>query len=162
MNSDSSVPFESEKDDDIFYAEIRKQILLLTSEEDNEVFLESKQFNPIRVGNSGPKRSNYGFPNASIPASRFCYWESENSGSPPVWLVNLWKNGKGTRVFIPLTVKCIRNYRTGTGSSLLIQLRACLDTIAVSKNSIFTDVEFLTLQEKRIAAEKYTRSVENE
>ncbi|KAI4357845.1 hypothetical protein L6164_001768 [Bauhinia variegata] len=117
IDSDPRALFEAENDDDIFYAEIRRQILLLTSEEDNEDFLGTKQFNPIRLGNGGSNRSIYGFPNASLPSSHFCSWESDNSGSPPVWLVNLWKNGKGTGVFIPQVAECQRSCRTGNKNS---------------------------------------------
>ncbi|KAJ1436238.1 hypothetical protein SESBI_04267 [Sesbania bispinosa] len=109
MNSDPSILFEAENDDDTFYAEIKRQILLLTSE-DNEDLLETKSFNPINVTNGGSNRSVHSFNSASASTSNFCLWETENSGSPPVWLVNLWKNGKGTGVFIP-QVSCKKNQR---------------------------------------------------
>ena len=117
MNSDPSIVFEAENDDDVFYAEIERQILLLTTD-DNEDLPETKHFNSFGAANGGSSRSVSGFPGASPLASRFCSWETEYSGSPPVWLVNLWKNGKGTGVFIPEVVKCRRNYKPGKDSSL--------------------------------------------
>lgn len=112
VNSNPSVLLEAENDDDTFYAEIRRQILLLTSE-DNEDLLETRSFNPMSVTNGGSNRSIYSFRGASLPSSNFCSWEPESAGSPPVWLVNLWKHGKGTGVFIP-QVACRKNQRPGT------------------------------------------------
>jgi len=102
MNSDPSVMSEAEYEDDTFYAEIRRQILLLTSE-DNEDFdlLQTRSFNSINVTDGGSARSVFRFSCASPPPSNFCLWERHGSGSPPLWLVNLWKGGKGTGVFIP-------------------------------------------------------------
>lgn len=111
MNSVPSVMSEAEYEEDTFYAEIRRQILLLTSE-DNEDLLETRSFNPINVTNGGSNRSAYSFNCASPSASNFSLWERHSSGSPPLWLVNLWKNGKGTGVFIP-QVACRKNQRPG-------------------------------------------------
>ncbi|XP_061375027.1 uncharacterized protein LOC133317208 [Gastrolobium bilobum] len=102
---------ETQYDDDTFYAEIRRQILLLTSE-DNEDSLERKRFNPFSVGNGGSIRSVYN-KSAPQPASHFCSWETNSLGSPPDWLVNLWKNGKGTGVFIPKVVTGRKYQRPG-------------------------------------------------
>ncbi|KAK7275230.1 hypothetical protein RIF29_16339 [Crotalaria pallida] len=113
---------ESQYDDDTFYAEIRRQILLLTSE-DNEELLERKSFNSNSVvANGGSIRSVY--KSLSQPASHFCSWETESSGSPPDWLVKLWRKnevklwknekGKGTGVFIPQAVTCRKKHRPGT------------------------------------------------
>ena len=104
---------ETQYDDDTYYAEIRRQILLLTSE-DNEDLLERKRFNSVSVVKGRSIRSVYN--TAPPPASNFCSWETGSSGSPPNWLVNLWKNGKGTGVFIPQAVTCRKNQRPGTDS----------------------------------------------
>ncbi|CAI8605141.1 unnamed protein product [Vicia faba] len=101
MNSDPSILFETEYEDDVFYAEIKRQILLLTSE-DNEDFVETRS---VDVTNDG---SNYSFGKSLITPTRKLYlWETE---SPPIWLVNLWRNGKGTGVFIP-QVSCRENHK---------------------------------------------------
>ncbi|KAF7808906.1 uncharacterized protein G2W53_035649 [Senna tora] len=120
MNSDSGLLFEADNfDDDVFYEEIKRQILLLTTEEEEEEeeeknvgFLEEtkRRFNQTIICNHrGLNGSGYG------ERSRFCSWEAQNcDGSPPLWLINLWKNGKGTGVFIPQVVKCKKNQRSGT------------------------------------------------
>lgn len=108
---------ETQYDDDTFYAEIRRQILLLTSE-DNEDSLERKRYKSTSVGNNGyggSIRSVYS--RTSPPASNFCSWETNSSDSPPYWLVSLWKNGKGTGVFIPQAASSApNNNRQGTDS----------------------------------------------
>ncbi|KEH44252.1 hypothetical protein MtrunA17_Chr1g0210141 [Medicago truncatula] len=110
MNSDSSVWFETENEDDTFYDEIKRQILLLTSEEDNEDLVETNSFRQIDVTNDGSNRSIYNYNNATKPTRKFYLWETDSSGSPPIWLTNLWRNGKGTGVFIP-QVSCKENQR---------------------------------------------------
>lgn len=114
INSDPSVLLETENEDDIFYAEIKRRILALTSEEDNEDLVETKNFNTFNYDtNDGSNRLIYNLNSAIIPTQNFYLWETESSDSPPVWLVNLWKNGKGTGVFIP-QVSCRQNQRPGT------------------------------------------------
>jgi hypothetical protein len=113
MNSEEpSVFFEAENEDDTFYAEIKRQILLLTSEE-NEDLVETKSFDNTHVTNGGSDRLVCGFNGSITPTRKFDLWETGSSSSPPVWLVNLWKNGKGTGVFIP-QVSCRENQRPGT------------------------------------------------
>lgn len=114
MNSDPALLFEAENEDDVFYAEIRRRILQLTTEDDeehSEGFLgESKRVNRIVSGGVDSYGSGYGLPGGSHLWS----WEAQNSGaSPPVWLMNLWKNGKGTGVFIPQVIRCKKNQGPG-------------------------------------------------
>ncbi|KAL9317113.1 hypothetical protein ACSQ67_013630 [Phaseolus vulgaris] len=115
MNSDPRVMSDAEYEEDTSYAEIRRQILLLTSE-DNEDLLQTTSFNPINVTDGGSNRSVYRFNWASPPPSNFCLWEGHGSGSPPLWLANLWKSGKGTGVFIP-QVASRKNQRPGKMNS---------------------------------------------
>ncbi|XP_027365204.1 uncharacterized protein LOC113872120 isoform X2 [Abrus precatorius] len=117
MNTDSSVLFEAENEEDTFYAEIRKQILLLTSE-DNEDLLETRSLNPLKVTNGSSNSSIYSVNSVPPPRSNFCLWENQCSSSPPVWLVNLWKNSKGTGVFIP-QVACKKNQKPGANNPSL-------------------------------------------
>ncbi|MED6136831.1 hypothetical protein PIB30_059387 [Stylosanthes scabra] len=106
-------------DDDTFYAEIRRQILLLTSE-DNEELEEARRFDSVRVAKSGSTRSSVYYKSEwqGSSNSNFCSWETgSTNGSPPDWLLNLWKNGKGTGVFIPQAVTYSRKQRQGTMNS---------------------------------------------
>ncbi|KAK9276050.1 hypothetical protein L1049_005581 [Liquidambar formosana] len=98
-----------ELEDDSFYSELRKQILLLT-EDDEEDFLETKNRNSGNVMRQG---SN-GTIMAGFPANYFNWWEKDNSGSIPTWLSNLWRNSSnGTGVFIPHIVKSRRKQKSG-------------------------------------------------
>lgn len=114
MDSDPSVLFEAENDDDTFYAEIKRQILLLTSE-DNEDLQETRDLNPYSVTKGGSNISAHSSNSeSSPPRSNISLWETECSVSPPVWLVNMWRKGnKGTGVFIPQAA-CRKNQKPGT------------------------------------------------
>lgn len=98
------------EDDDVFYAEIRRQILLLTAEDDED-FLDKKHTNCSRTSK---RRSNNltNLSSALQPGRYFNSWELEkSSNSVPNWPVSLWRNGNsningnGTGVFIPHIVK---------------------------------------------------------
>lgn len=121
VNTDPGMLFEAENEDDVFYAEIKRQILQLTTEEDNEGFLgETKRLDLDPVMSHGVSKgsgSGYVFCRGVAGGSHFCSWEAQSyGGSPPVWLVNLWKtkNGKGTGVFIPQAVRSKKYHRSGT------------------------------------------------
>ncbi|XP_020204885.1 uncharacterized protein LOC109790179 [Cajanus cajan] len=103
---------ETQFDDDTFYAEIRRQILQLTSEEDEDLLVQ-KRFNQSSVGHGGSRRLVW---DSTTLANHFCSWETHSSGSPD-WLVNLWKSGRGTGVFIPQVVTGKKHQRTGTVNS---------------------------------------------
>ncbi|TKY69383.1 hypothetical protein E2542_SST05656 [Spatholobus suberectus] len=105
---------ETQFDDDTFYAEIRRQILQLTSEDDEDLVVKQR-FNQASVGNGGSTRLAYNS-TSPPPASHFCSRETHSSGSPD-WLVNLWKSGRGTGVFIPQVVTGKKYQRPGTINS---------------------------------------------
>lgn len=94
-------PMDLRYEDDVLYMELRRQILLLTADQDdNENNLVHK-----RHSNSISTLK---------PGSYFNWWASTNSDSVPTWLVNLWRNGSGngTGVFIPHIVRS-RRQRVG-------------------------------------------------
>lgn len=96
---------EAQFDDDTFYAEIRRQILQLTSE-DEDLSAEKQPFNEACVGGSTrpPPLAKYS-----------CSWEAQSSSSSPL-PVNFWKSGRGTGVFIPRVVTGKKYQRPGTDS----------------------------------------------
>ncbi|XVF86039.1 hypothetical protein PTKIN_Ptkin17bG0168700 [Pterospermum kingtungense] len=108
MNMNPSSEYEEidEVKDDVFYAEIRRQILLLTADDDEDYQETSKPRSNRAVGNISSSLQ-YG--------SYFNPWESENTNSVPTWLANLWRkgNGSGTGVFIPHINKSRRRLRPG-------------------------------------------------
>ncbi|CAJ1932310.1 unnamed protein product [Sphenostylis stenocarpa] len=99
---------EAQFDDDTFYAEIRRQILQLTSE-DEEDLLVVKPFNQASVGGS----TRLAYNRTSPHANHFCSWETQSSSSADL-PVNLWKSGRGTGVFIPQVVTGKKYQRPGT------------------------------------------------
>ncbi|KAK9998101.1 hypothetical protein SO802_017704 [Lithocarpus litseifolius] len=111
MNIDSSLEFKGVKDghEDDLYAEIRRQILLLTADDDEDL----PENNPKSLG--AAKRSSNSFKARCITglqsSSYFNWWEDENTNSVPAWLASLWRNGTG--VFIPQVVKSRRYYNLG-------------------------------------------------
>lgn len=93
---------EMEYEDDVFYSELRKQVLQLTAEDeddddDQELVYGNKNvissMVAVRKGglNDGPRRY-YNWP------------QSEEGIAAPAWIMNLWKTGNGTGVFIPQIV----------------------------------------------------------
>ncbi|KAJ6356924.1 hypothetical protein OIU78_004922 [Salix suchowensis] len=83
MGADTNLEFEGVEYSDAYYAELGKQILLLTADDDEE------------------------------PGSYFNWWERQKTDSVPAWPENSWRsNGNGTGVFIPQIVNS-RRYRRG-------------------------------------------------
>ncbi|KAB1211508.1 hypothetical protein CJ030_MR6G013250 [Morella rubra] len=107
---------EQDHHSDVIYAEIRRQILLLTADEGEDVHKAKRQ---NTFGGAAGKRSSNGitacgyYPAILQPGSYFNWWENENSSSVPAWLANLWKNSNGTGVFIPQIVGSRRCYKPG-------------------------------------------------
>lgn len=106
-NMDTNTDHHLELEGDVLYADIRRQILLLTADEDDhEDVHKTKQqnsFSPVR-------RSSNSSTAILQPGSYFNWWENENSNAVPAWLVSLWSNGNGTGVFIPQIVRSRRYY----------------------------------------------------
>ncbi|GMI96807.1 hypothetical protein HRI_003350000 [Hibiscus trionum] len=107
MNIDPSCEYDGIDEDDVFYAEIRRQILLLT-EEDDEDYQVTKTTNSL---------SNRAVANlsSSLPHRSYFSWldNHKTTNSVPSWLSNLWRNNNetGTGVFIPLIKRCHRPER---------------------------------------------------
>ncbi|XWS64331.1 hypothetical protein CRYUN_Cryun06bG0177300 [Craigia yunnanensis] len=112
MNIDHSYEYDGIDEDDVFYAEIRRQILLLTADDDEE-YQEPKISPSVGSSKPGSNRPVGNFSSSIQYGSYFSSWESQNTDSVPAWLANLWRNGKGTGVFIPHINKCRRRHRPG-------------------------------------------------
>ncbi|XP_059451330.1 uncharacterized protein LOC132182155 [Corylus avellana] len=115
MNTDDQyLELEGGGDDDdhndVLFADIRRQILLLTADEDEDVDVhKDKQRNSI----SPVRRSSSSLAAVLQPGSYFNWWEKDNTNTVPAWLVSLWRsnNGNGTGVFIPQIVRSRRHYK---------------------------------------------------
>ncbi|KAL9166460.1 hypothetical protein ABFS82_05G030900 [Erythranthe guttata] len=95
-----------EEDDDVLYDELKRQVLQLTADEDEEVIkYENKECGPLYgpFSTIQPVLYNYGWPVIK---------EDNNSGGgPPLWMLNLWRSTSGnigTGVFIPQIVHSSR------------------------------------------------------
>ncbi|CAI9296740.1 unnamed protein product [Lactuca saligna] len=88
--SDSSSSVDAEEN--AFYQELTRQILMLTDEDDDRYTVETRRRPVVRGGGGG-----------SRPVARNYYSWSETVISPvPGWMESLWANGGGgTGVFIP-------------------------------------------------------------
>ncbi|CAI9775157.1 unnamed protein product [Fraxinus pennsylvanica] len=100
---------EFEDEDDVFYEELRRQVLQLTAD-DEELYPNVRSPSSVDARRKGLSTSP-----PFVPQCRCHYNWTENHVTPP-WLLSLWKtNGKGngTGVFIPQIVKSSRrrNYR---------------------------------------------------
>ncbi|XP_007046279.2 PREDICTED: uncharacterized protein LOC18610522 [Theobroma cacao] len=111
-NVEPGYEYEGIDEDDVFYADIRRRILLLTADDDEDC-QETKSFHPVCNGKPGSNRAVGNLSSSLQYGGYFSSWESENTDSVPTWLANLWRNGNGTGVFIPHIVKSRRHHRPG-------------------------------------------------
>lgn len=104
MNTKPSLKF-LEEDDDEFFAEMRKQIMILTADQ-SEDFPETKSVNPSFSSITNPRSLNCTSSNGN-----WSLWQNEYTTNS-VQLANLGRNSTGTGVFIPQSsVKSRRNYK---------------------------------------------------
>lgn len=84
-----------EAEDDVFYAELTRQILVLMDEDDEtHAWRNRKSESPEFQGRSVVTSGNY-----------FSWWEGGRNFEVPCWIERLWaSNGAGTGVFIPRVV----------------------------------------------------------
>ncbi|KAF2321463.1 hypothetical protein GH714_041058 [Hevea brasiliensis] len=106
LSRDPCLEFEAVDDRDALYAELRRQVLLLIAD-DNDDFAETTCSDFLRACKPGSDKLNGSFLAKLQPGSYvdWCEWDRRNTDSVPRWLVNLWRKGNGTGVFIPQIVK---------------------------------------------------------
>ncbi|PRQ40402.1 hypothetical protein RchiOBHm_Chr4g0435601 [Rosa chinensis] len=108
MNAKPSLEF-LEEDDDEFYAEMRRQIMILTGDQ-NDDFPETKIVKPSYASVTKPCSLS-----STSSQGSMSLWQNEyitNSVAVPVQLANSWGNSTGTGVFIPQsTGRSRRNYK---------------------------------------------------
>ncbi|GFP96615.1 hypothetical protein PHJA_001805600 [Phtheirospermum japonicum] len=90
---------EYEEEYDVFYDELRRQVLQLTADDEDVHESETKTRNVAEARKQGPLLL-YG-PNR--PRSYYYDWPGikEDCGAAPAWMLSLWRSGNGTGVFIP-------------------------------------------------------------
>ncbi|KAL8518287.1 hypothetical protein ACS0TY_009591 [Phlomoides rotata] len=81
-------------EDDVFYSELRKQVLQLTAEDEEEEVYENKNLSVVA-------EHKHGFNNGSY----YDWAGNKEDFAAPVWMLNLWRPGNGTGVFIPQVVQ---------------------------------------------------------
>ncbi|KAI3778926.1 hypothetical protein L2E82_08315 [Cichorium intybus] len=93
--SDSSSSVDAE--DNAFYQELTRQILMLTDEDDDDMSTYRKGVTEIRR-----KPVVYGGAESRPVAKNYYNWSETVRSPAPSWMESLWSNsGGGTGVFIP-------------------------------------------------------------
>lgn len=102
---------EFEYEDDVFYCEFREQVLELTAEDEEEEPYENKKSNMARK-----QSPNYGPCGVSQDRGYYNWPGNKVDHAAPAWILNLWRSGNGTGVFIPQIVQSKKKTRTSTFS----------------------------------------------
>ncbi|KZV13867.1 hypothetical protein F511_44918 [Dorcoceras hygrometricum] len=92
-----------EDEDDLLFVELRRQVLQLTADEDDDEgedrLHENKHSTTVETRKSSPKNSLYG---VTQSGSYYNWVVSKEDFVAPAWMLKLWrKENNGTGVFIP-------------------------------------------------------------
>ncbi|KAI6677012.1 hypothetical protein NL676_037808 [Syzygium grande] len=105
QSSIATFDLDRSEDDDVYYAELERQILELTAEEDEDGgFLKTKhRGNVARAYNDAMKANSLACPKG---LGHFNSWEKKSiNSSVPDCISSSWQKSNGTGVFIPNIVK---------------------------------------------------------
>ena len=89
-----------EYEDDVFYSELRKQVLQLTADDDDDDIQEHKIKNSNAVAAQKEGRCGY-----------YNWPQHKEEVAAPAWIMNASRTGNGTGVFIPQIVRSRRKNR---------------------------------------------------
>ncbi|XP_022852177.1 uncharacterized protein LOC111373829 [Olea europaea var. sylvestris] len=101
---------ELEEDDEVFYCELRRQVLLLTAEDSDDEELDENRSSP----NMAEARKHGSIPMLSSVKPSGCLYNwsgNKEDYATPASILNLWRTGNGTGVFIPQIVQSRRKNR---------------------------------------------------
>lgn len=142
MNMNIDPSYEAIDEDDVFYAEMRRQILLLTADDDED-YRETNIFHSVSSSKTGSNRPVGNFSSSLQYESYFGSWERDNANSVPTWLANLWRygNGNGTGVFIPRVSKSRRRHMSGIHISIFISAEFHKVSISLLVSACFSFYE---------------------
>ncbi|XP_057765769.1 uncharacterized protein LOC130986379 [Salvia miltiorrhiza] len=101
---------EYEYEDDVFYSELRKQVLQLTAEDDDveEQVYRNKNSNKVAAQREG---LDDGHRHISRDGGYYDWPPNKEEVAAPAWVMNLWRTGNGTGVFIPQIVQSKKKNR---------------------------------------------------
>ncbi|CAI9779254.1 unnamed protein product [Fraxinus pennsylvanica] len=98
---------EREEDDDVFFCELRRQVLLLTEEDSDDEELHENRNSPNMAEDR--KHGSIPMPSSVKPSGCFYNWSGNKEDyAAPAWILNLWRTGNGTGVFIPHIIQSRR------------------------------------------------------
>lgn len=120
QSSMATIDLDRREDDDVYYAELERQILELTAEEDeDEGFLETRrQGNVARAYNDAMKARPLA---CAKGLGHFNSWEKRDADSSvPSCIWSTWQKSNGTGVFIPNIVKSRTRHASGNNERLVV------------------------------------------
>ncbi|KAL2484764.1 Uncharacterized protein Adt_29520 [Abeliophyllum distichum] len=96
-----------EEEDDVFYDELRRQVLLLTAEDSDDEELRENGTSPNMA--EARKHGSIAMSSSVNPPGCFYNWSGNKEDyAAPACILNLWRTGNGTGVFIPQIIQSRR------------------------------------------------------
>ncbi|XP_030548742.1 uncharacterized protein LOC115753995 [Rhodamnia argentea] len=147
QSSMATIDLDRHEDEDVYYAELKRQILELTAEEDqDEGSLETRHV--ARAYNDAMKAS----PSACAKGlGHFNSWEKRNpDSSVPSCIWSSWQKSNGTGVFIPNIVKS--RTRHASDQSASYERKKIYRQVDQSENSKYLSATWRSKREMRLSS----------